>query len=116
MNRKARITSSILALAVASLLASSARAATEPPCGDICGCTTGCARGCTDGGRIITCGVYGDCHTICIHFASASTGASWLGGSTSCAENAPIASVAQPAGAEGRGRPAGFSPGPSPRI
>jgi hypothetical protein len=93
MNRKARITSSILALAVASLLASSARAATEPPCGDICGCTTGCARGCTDGGRIITCGVYGDCHTICIHFAAASTGASFLAEATPAVPAAPPASA-----------------------
>jgi len=73
---------SALALAVTCLFASSARAATEPPCDTVCGCTTGCARGCTEGGKIITCGVYGDCHTICIHFAAAAAEPGFLPGAT----------------------------------
>jgi hypothetical protein len=84
---------SILALAVVCLLASSARAATEPPCDTVCGCTTGCGRGCTDGGRIITCGVYGDCHTICIHFAAASASASFLTEATPAVPAAPTTSA-----------------------
>ena len=70
-----KVAASILfALATLCLLTRSARAATEPPCDTVCGCSTGCARGCTDGGRIITCGVFGDCHTLC-KFAPASTAA-----------------------------------------
>jgi hypothetical protein len=73
---------SFLAFASFVLFAASARASAEPPCGTICGCSTGCARGCTDGGRTITCGVYGDCHTICIHFSPASAGPSFLAAAT----------------------------------